>query len=441
MLLAGCVSIPTTGRVVAGGDVGQQGARAALRVTAAGPAEGADEREVVEGFLAAVAGLDDFSVAREFLAPEALQWRPGDQTVVHADVAVPGPTVRTSDGVATVPVQVDVVARIDEAGRYVEQAPTPEQLSFDLVQVDGEWRIADLPSGVVVSQVDAARVLTPFEVYFLDPTERYLVPDVRWFPQLTPSATSLVRALLGGPSAPYLGALVSAAPAGTRLDLPTVAVVDGVATVDLTDEVLLADQEERALLRAQLRETLRAVPGVSTVAVTVDGSPLDSNADPGSLEPATLVVDPGIDDRPYVLGAPPVDTEADERGARAPRAPGTARVPAPPPRPRDRASRPRPATPATGPSRRSRPWSRPPPSTRRSRCSSWATTAVPSPRPARRCCGWRARSSRPSRAPTRWRPRWPPGSPSPRTWTRSPGSTRPAARCGCSSPGDRRWSW
>jgi two-component system sensor histidine kinase MtrB len=145
-------------------------------------------------------------------------------------------TVRSSEGVASVSVQVDVVARIDEAGRYVEQAPTPEELSFDLVQVGGEWRIADLPAGVVVSQVDAARVLTPFEVYFLDPTERYLVPDVRWFPQLTSSATSLARALLGGPSAPYLRALGSAAPAGTRLDLPTVQVVDGVATVDLTDD-------------------------------------------------------------------------------------------------------------------------------------------------------------------------------------------------------------
>ena len=40
LLLAGCVSIPSTGRVVAGGDVSQQGARAALRVTAAGPGRG-----------------------------------------------------------------------------------------------------------------------------------------------------------------------------------------------------------------------------------------------------------------------------------------------------------------------------------------------------------------------------------------------------------------
>lgn len=119
-MLAGCVSIPTSGRVVEGGDVSQQGARAALRVTAAGPAEGADERQVVEGFLAAVAGLDDFSVAREFLAPDALSWRPGDQTVVHADAAAFAPVVRSSDGVSSVGVQVDVVARIDEAGRYVE---------------------------------------------------------------------------------------------------------------------------------------------------------------------------------------------------------------------------------------------------------------------------------------------------------------------------------
>ena len=311
LLLAGCVAIPTSGRVVAGGDVAQQGARAALRVTAAGPADGADERQVVEGFLAAVAGLDDFVVARQFLAPEALSWRPGDQTVVHADVATFAPTVRGgSDGTASLAVQVDVVARIDEAGRYVEQVPTPEELEFDLVRLDGQWRIAGLPPGVLVAEVDAARVLRPFEVYFLDPTRRYLVPDVRWFPQLTQSATSLVRALLGGPSAPYLRALVSAAPAGTRLDLPTVQVVDGVATVDLTAEVLSADPEERALLQAQLRETLRAVPGVSSVTVTVDGSPLDPPDGPDLVAAAPLVVDPGVDDRPFVLGTLPV-AEAD----------------------------------------------------------------------------------------------------------------------------------
>ena len=316
VLLAGCVSIPTSGRVVAGGDVGQQGARAALRVTAAGPADGADEREVVEGFLAAVAGLDEFSVAREFLAPDALSWRPGDQTVVHADVATFAPTVRAgSDGTASLSVQVDVVARIDEAGRYVEQAPTKEELPFDLVRVDGQWRIAELPPGVLVGEVDAARVLRPFEVYFLDPTDRYLVPDVRWFPQLTQSATSLVRALLGGPSAPYLGALGSAAPAGTRLDLPTVQVVDGVATVDLTDEVLQADREERALLQAQLRETLRAVPGVSSVTVTVDGSPLRSPDGPDLVEAPVLVVDPGVDDRPFVLGSLPAAEAAEAADA------------------------------------------------------------------------------------------------------------------------------
>ncbi len=304
-LLAGCVAIPTTGRVVAGGDVGQQGARAALRVTAAGPADGADEQEVVEGFLAAVAGLDDFSVAREFLAPEALSWRPREQTVVHADVATISPVVRGSDGVASATVTVDVVARIDDAGRYVEQAPTTEELEFDLVMVEGQWRIADLPAGVVVSQVDAARVLAPFEVYFLDPTRRYLVPDVRWFPQLTPSATSLVRALLGGPSAPYLAALVSAVPAGTRLDLPSVQVIDGVATVDLTEEVLLADRQERALLRAQLRETLRSVPGVSSVTVTVDGSPLDAPTDVGAADGQSLMIDPGVEEGPFVLAPAP----------------------------------------------------------------------------------------------------------------------------------------
>jgi hypothetical protein len=304
LLLPACVSIPTQGRVVAGADVNQQGVRSALRVTAAGPAEGADARQIVEGFLAALAGLDDYTVAREFLAPDALSWRPGDATVVYDGVPVFAPTI-TDDDEATVAVRATVVARIDQTGRYTEQAPTVEEQEFRLEQVDGEWRIVDLPAGVLVSQVDAERVLTPFGVYFLDPTSTYLVPDVRWFPQLTSSATSLVRALLGGPSPPYLGALRSAAPTGTRLDLPTVPVENGVATVDLTEEVLIASSEERALLLAQLRQTLRAVPGVSSVQVTVDGSPLDEPVGTDGVGTPTLVVDPPVDDRPVVLGPPP----------------------------------------------------------------------------------------------------------------------------------------
>jgi len=311
LALSGCVSIPSTGRVEAGGDVNQQGARSALRVTAAGPAAGVDERQVVEGFLAAVTGLDDFTVAREFLAPAAGAWRPTERTVVYENALSFGPVVRDG-GAASVLVRASVVARIDESGRYVAQRPVVEDLAFDLTQVGREWRIAALPPGVLVSEVDRDRVLTPLAVYFTDPTESYLVPDVRWFPQLTSSATSLTRALLGGPSAPYLGALQSAAPAGTRLDLSSVQVENGVATVDLTDEVLLADAGSRAVLLAQLRQTLRAVPEVSSVRVTVDGAQLEEPGGSDGLGSPSLVVDPGVDARPLVLAPPTVETDAQD---------------------------------------------------------------------------------------------------------------------------------
>ncbi|WP_336924144.1 LpqB family beta-propeller domain-containing protein [Aquipuribacter sp. SD81] len=318
LLLAGCASLPTSGRVVAGGDVDQQGVRQALRVVADGPAPGADEEEVVSGFLAAVAGLDDFAVAREFLAPDAQAWRPGDRTVVYE--GAPTAVADVEGDTATVTVTAPVVARIDGNGRYTAQAPTPEEQRYELVRVDGEWRIADLPVGVLVSQVDADRVLTPYGVYFPDPTGRYLVPDVRWFPQLSSSATSLVRALLAGPSAPYLGALSTAVPQGTRLGLATVPVENGVATVDLTEDVLDAESAERALLLAQLRQTLRAVPGVTTVAVTVEGSPVDEPLTP-ELGADQLRVDPTVDDRVLVLGPPPVATEETEAAGATPDGP------------------------------------------------------------------------------------------------------------------------
>ncbi|MFC5380286.1 LpqB family beta-propeller domain-containing protein [Aquipuribacter nitratireducens] len=302
LVLAGCASLPTTGRVVAGGDVDQQGVRPALRVAAAGPVPGADERELVTGFLAAVAGLDDYSVAREFLAPGAEDWRPADRTVVHQGLQVLSSDVEGDE--ATVRLSAVVVARIDGNGRYVPQSPTTEEQVYRLERVAGEWRISELPTGVLVSEIDADRVLSDFGVWFPDPTGTYLVPDVRWFPQLTSSATSLVRALLAGPSAPYLGALTTAVPEGTRLGLATVPVENGIATVDLTDDVLVADSAQRSLLLSQLRQTLRAVPGVSNVSVTVDGAPLPDVQPEDGLQGTQLRVDPGVDDRPYVLGAP-----------------------------------------------------------------------------------------------------------------------------------------
>ena len=166
--------------------------------------------------------------------------------MVHEDVAVVrARPSRTSDGVATV---VGPGRRRGAGsttpGRYVEQAPTAEELAFDLVQVDG--RVAHrrpARRASLVSEVDArprahpVRGVLPRPDRALPRPRRPLVPaaDLRRRPRWCGPCWA-------GRARRTSAALGSAAPGGTRLDLPTVPVVDGVATVDLTDEVLLADQ-------------------------------------------------------------------------------------------------------------------------------------------------------------------------------------------------------
>ena len=73
--------------------------------------------------------------------------------------------------------------------------------TFDLTKVDGEWRIEDLPQGLLLSQSDVDRAFRSFSVYFFNPAFETLVPDPRMVPVIGPGlATTLVRRLVAGPS-------------------------------------------------------------------------------------------------------------------------------------------------------------------------------------------------------------------------------------------------
>lgn len=64
-------------------------------------------------------------------------------------------------------------------------------------------------------------------------------------------------------------------PVGTALALGAVPVVDGVASVALTQEALAATDQQRRDLAAQLTWTLTGVPDVSAVQLLVNGEPYD----------------------------------------------------------------------------------------------------------------------------------------------------------------------
>ncbi len=300
-LTAGCAAVPDAGPVVVGAEV-RALAGEAPRSIPEDPRPGADPREIVEGFFRATDALDRFEVARRYLtAEQARRWNPGDR-IVHA----PGEDVVVADdGDVTVTVTADADADITEDGRYT---PRPESeravvQEFQLARdADGEWRIADLPDDILVSRTAAESTLRPYSAYFPahEPPEGEpvpLVPDVRWLPARSESATRMVQILLEGPSPPLYESVVRVGQ-GLRLTDRGVSVADGVATVDLTDSYLadgFPTSPSGRLFAAQLQRSLRELPGIREVRVTVEGRPANQ---PDGV-PATT--EPVVASRPFVL--------------------------------------------------------------------------------------------------------------------------------------------
>ncbi|MCM3661013.1 LpqB family beta-propeller domain-containing protein [Georgenia satyanarayanai] len=291
---AGCVSLPDSGPVNAADPVPQAGSSVAL--LAYGPTPDATANQIVQGFLRAVAAGagDEFAVAREYLAgPAAETWNPRAQVRVYTarDITYS----QAEDGAVRASAVAD--ASVDAQGRYTEASPDSViELDFTLARTaDGQWRIVDLDDGILVSPVVFEAQYDQYKLYFLSPDGEALVPEARWYPDRSAS-TLIVRHLLEGPSPWLAGGVTTAVPTGTRLGEDSVTVAEGVAVVDLTSEPLAADPAQRALMVAQIQESLRTVAAVQTVDVRVGGSRL-----PVEVETPQLLRNPYVTGNPLVV--------------------------------------------------------------------------------------------------------------------------------------------
>ena len=284
-LLAGCVGMPTSGPVGVGVErVNDQGGVEPLGDPP--PQDGSPE-DIVRGFLGASAAgfsrdttsadsADDFRNAREYLSGESRRtWSPRERVVVYSTASSPDLVVRDS----RVEVTLRVAARIDAEGRYQQGGvDTQETVAFDMVQdSEGQWRISGLEDGVVLSEPNFEAIYRSATLYFLSQDDRFLVPETRWFP-LRNLATSIVRAVIAGPSDWLRDGVRSAVPEGAVLQPDAVSVDDeGVAAVSLSTGGLPAEPADRALMQAQLEASLR-IARVRTVEVSAGGVPLGVDA-------------------------------------------------------------------------------------------------------------------------------------------------------------------
>jgi hypothetical protein len=311
VLLAGCASIPTSGPVVAGPAGGRE-ADPGLRFQPARPADGASARSIVRGFLLAASGVDDdHQVARSFLSPaRQASWRPTTRTRVYLDDTMSltlwqdgrelaaDTDADPAGGPVTARLTATFAGVVDDRGRYAAQQPgTVADVDFVVGHVDGQWRIDALENQLVIDQAGFDLAYAAYALYFVDPTASFLVPETRWFPVRRSIATTLAAELVRGPSDWLAPAVRTGFPPATHLTDPAAVLVeDGEARVDLTRQALRAPPEDRALMQAQLAQTMRPVSTISTVRMTVEQGEMVLPAP----RPA-LVHDPVVDPQPVLV--------------------------------------------------------------------------------------------------------------------------------------------
>jgi hypothetical protein len=289
LLLTGCASIPTSGSVhsaeqAAGSDSGIQ---QDVQFYPEPPADGASAEQIVRGFLdasgavePAVAGQPDFATARKYLASDDPKgWQPGNEINIYdGSPQLTSDATETAHGVAQVKLRATLTGTIDARGTYTPAGPGNGAYSytFNLLKVKGQRRIEKPPSLLLISKSNFDREYESLNLYFFDPSGKFLVPDPIYLAKRADRATLLVRGLLEGPSIWLSAAVKSTAfPEDVELTPRGVRVVGGRAVVDLSKPAGQATPDQQSRFGAQLVRTLAQLQ-ISSVTVTVDGkaSPL-----------------------------------------------------------------------------------------------------------------------------------------------------------------------
>jgi hypothetical protein len=281
--LSACGGVPTSGPIRQGPVVAAAGNNPVIGVIARPPVDGMTPEAIVQGFQEATASADPgYAVARAYLTGAAAStWDPTAGVEIYDSN---GLTTSVKDGSVA---QAGVLtATIDTTGQYSVAPPATKRIwNYALSKVDGQWRIASLPNGLVLSPGDIDRSYRTFDLYFWTSDLSTLVPAPITIPvSESGAATQLVRGLLAGPTPWIAPAVRTAFPEATRLAVDAVPVVDGVAQVALSREVLNTDDMARQELSAQLTWTLRQLPDVTGVQITVAGQPLPV-AGSGAVQP------------------------------------------------------------------------------------------------------------------------------------------------------------
>mgnify|MGYP000033979715 CR=1 FL=1 len=271
LLLTGCATIPQSGPIGFGPDLASGLNNDEVYYSQTGPYADAPEEAILYGFLSAGNGpQNDYAVAREYLTKTfAAKWKPNDAVLIQEGTPE---LFKVSE--SEYRVTVDVSAEVDADGRLTDLPKgTKRTFTIGFEKVAGQWRINQAPDQTMVIRANFKVLFRAYSLYFFDPSLTYLVPEVRWFPSRASTGTRMMNALLKGPSDWLKPAVVNVIPIGTKLNINSVTVEDGVARVDLSSLALRIPQSKRSLMKSQIAATLEQLTDVTNVEISIQRTP------------------------------------------------------------------------------------------------------------------------------------------------------------------------
>ncbi len=244
----GCVSMPSGGapqRL----EVSQNAADGLqVHVYPVAPHKGESPKDLLAGFLdSSNADQANYDTAKQYLTVVAARnWKPDAGVVVLAGAPNPiGLPPGDNDTTVQLTVSGKQVAGLDEQHSYQARSGDDYKRTFTFVKESdgpdrGEWRISDLPDGLIVDQTNFKNTYKPVHRYFFARNDSsaahpqaspVLVPDPIYLRRRIDPLTEAAQATANGPSR-WLGPVVASKLDGVRVQSASIG-DSRVATVKL----------------------------------------------------------------------------------------------------------------------------------------------------------------------------------------------------------------
>jgi hypothetical protein len=268
-LPAGCATLPTTGAIVSEPRRSQASDQGGAAIDPDPPTAGASPSLIIDGFLHAMATYQPgYPLARQYLTVSAKSvWRPEAGVLVYGDGSEP--TV-TGDKVS---MEVPLVGTVGPDGAFVAPGEGMWSHDFGLVKEEGEWRISDPQSGILISRYLFSSGYVRHDVFFLDSKRATLVPDARYVARGNRTPSTVLRLLLSGPSQWLSPSVGTAVPSGTTI----IGSVSDSGEITIPFSAVPANAADRSLMCAQIAALLRQLPDLTPpqFRLTAQGAAVD----------------------------------------------------------------------------------------------------------------------------------------------------------------------